>query len=84
MGVGNIFSRGAIAGFSRGGNSGEISFYLLKTKRIYFSTKKSIGKHQISKSRGASSLLPTPMSVNSLIQYCLSAEQLLIGHTLHL
>jgi len=84
MGVGNIFSRGAIAGFSRGGNSGEISFYLLKNKRIYFSTKKSIGKHQISKSRGASSLLPTPMSVNSLIQYCLSAEQLLIGHTLHL
>jgi len=34
-------------------NNGEISFYQLETKRLIFSTKKLIGKYQISKSSGS-------------------------------
>jgi len=44
MGVGRILSREA--------KCGEISFYLLETKKLYFFAKNVTGKCQISKSRG--------------------------------
>jgi len=55
MGVRRIFSRGANSGFSRvwsktfsrgSGNSGEISFYQLESKKKHFSSEKLMGRFQ--------------------------------------
>jgi len=53
------FPGGGQKDFSRGGNSGEISFYQLETRENYFSTERLIGKYQISKSREQAPL-PAP------------------------
>jgi len=61
MGVGKFFPGRAIVGLARRwpnaffqerANSGEILFYQLDTKRQAFSTKKLMGKYQISKPSG--------------------------------
>ena len=68
MGVGRIFSRGAVVDFYMGANSVEISFYQLESKRKAFFCSEaffcSLAKYQMSKaSGGQGSPVPFPKPV---------------------
>jgi len=74
VGVGKIFSRGCISGFSQvypkiffqGGKVGKIHFTHSKLRKQPFFAKKLIGKCHISKPKGGIAPLPSPSDAQDL------------------